>query len=87
MSLLLSKYTSEKFINNELILVVMKQYCIAGVNIELDTEKTYFDFYIQGGEPKLVEVGLESICKSLQSGEIPVDDDFNCNYFDCEKLT
>jgi hypothetical protein len=53
----------------------MAKYNINGKEIELDTNKTYFDFYLEGeGHGCLVQVNLEGMLESLESNKMPVDD-------------
>lgn len=51
----------------------MAIYKIDNKNIELDSTKTYLDFYICNNEQKLVSLDLESLLKSIESGKILVD--------------
>jgi len=51
----------------------MKLYKITTEEVEFDPTKTYLDFYIADGKQKLVEINLEQILSSLQSGKIQVD--------------
>ena|SRR3989344_4580151 len=54
----------------------MADFLIEGKRIELDTSKTYLDFYWHGiQEGQLVQIDLERMVGAIQSGELPVD---NC---------
>ena len=52
----------------------MAKYDINGKKIELDTSKTYLDFYRQNGQGQLVQINLEGMLGAIQSDELPVDD-------------
>ena len=53
----------------------MDEYEIGNKKIELDTSKTYLDFYWENGQGQIVQVKLDGLLGAIQSGEIPVDDD------------
>ncbi len=53
----------------------MAEYEINGKKIELDTSKTYMDFYKQDGRGHLAKVNLEALLVQIQAGRLPVDDD------------
>ena len=52
----------------------MAEYVIDDKKIELDTSKTYLDFYRENGQGQLVQINLEDMFGAIQSGELPVDD-------------
>lgn len=53
----------------------MKEYNINNKKIELDTEKTYLDFYWEGNQPQLVNINLEKMLEAFQSQQIPLDEE------------
>jgi hypothetical protein len=62
----------------------MKEYAIAGKKIQLDETKTYLDFYIQNGEPKLVSIDFTQLLENVQKGTIPAGKELN-SYLMCLK--
>ena len=51
-----------------------REYDINCVKIELDTSKTFLDFYWHDKKGQLSQLNLEKLLDSIQSGDIPIDE-------------
>lgn len=51
----------------------MKVFEIQGVPFEFDEEKKYYDFFLEEGEQRLVQVDFEKILEALSSGLLTLE--------------
>jgi len=51
----------------------MNKYNIAQREIEFDPTKEYLDFFIEKGKQQLVELNLEFLLTTIESGKISID--------------